>query len=783
MKRKLTLIALAALTLAPATVSAEGWTQYVTNKSEFDNALAAFTGTNGETCTIVVVKAKNDDGTFEPADNSVVIRGNYGVTSAQMANLLDGTLVITSNATSIDNQPRLQLGFNMPTQAADSHLSLVFRNVSVEYRADNTATSGQVIYWNKQDCHADSIIFDGCNIANIPRTLIRTVPAQVDGVTNSDNTLHTFKMIGCKVHDNNITSGNQWATVYLGVTTDEIIIKDNMFYNMPFSKNILTYNYCEPTGAGTRVDFENNTVVIAKGTATADFNGPVEANVGFSVIGVGQYLGTMAQYNINNNLFLTPQVGEYPVWGTLSQKGMVNFSEYGETVILSCTGGIISAANNVAEGYAPWSAGNNKDKETGEGTWLVYPQDGEGIVGMADAGLSWSDFYDAANSDFRMLKSHALYNMGRVSDESGMPTAETTCVGSSLMYVDKFPQKSSITVNIAGSNAVDYTISPVKENYESGDEVTITLKDHNSYYRTINTFKGWNDGSMENPRTVTLDGNVVLTATYESMNNIVNLVDFSRVTGNINGEPASYESDVFMDEAHKAIVTYMATDTVGLGEGTKVAPFEYVEATQMQARAAKFGEDPVEKQMPVVSRRSPAVANVAGQPNYIVVAFSTKDIKDVAFSCFVGTDNHAFENQYLEYSLDKQAWTRFAEVVMVKRDTLIADTQWTYGGWTELKGDLPAAAENQDVVYVRVISDPNSPTIFNPVAGTKTKEADETFEYVGSILITHSASDGIFNISDNQESKNTPVYNIMGIRVNDNARGLLIKNGRKYIVR
>lgn len=780
--KKFFLSALVAMMLTPMTLMAEGWTQYVTNKSELDNALSAFTGKNGETCTIVVVKAKNADGTYEVADNSVVINANYGAATAQMANMLDGTLVITSNAASINDQPRLQLGMEFPTQASDSHLSLVFRNISLEYRSQNLGTSGQVLYWKGTDCHADSLVFDNCNIANMARTLIRTYPAQdADGNFHSDCTLHTFKMTNCLVHDNNILKGNHWPLVYLGVTTDEIIIRNNMFYNMPFSKNILTYAYCDPTGAGTRVDFENNTVVIAKGTGT-DVNGD-EGTSNFDIINVGTYLGTMAQYNINNNLLLTPQAGEYPVWKQLTTKGMVNFPAYGQSRALVCNGGIVNVANNVMEGYAPWSAGNNLDKETLEPTWVVAPADEDGRMDMATAGLSWSDFYDASTSDFRLLKSHPLYTMGKVVDEAGYPTSEPTYIGSSLMYVDAFPQQASIKVNISGSNYVDYTIYPVKENYETGDQVTITLVDHNSYYRTINTFKGWSDGNMDNPRTITLDGDVELTANYEvstEIGKLITLMDFKKVTGNFKGTPASYAADVYMDDEHQAVLTYLVTDTVGLGAGTVAAPFNMVEATQIQARAAKFGEDPVEKQIPVLSRRTPSVARTADQQHYFIVAFSTKGVKGVSFSCLVGSDNMALKTQKLEYSLDKQNWTEFAKVDLEGRPQTYSSGEGVVYGWTELSGVLPESLEEKDVVYVRIIGDTTSELakINDTLADT-----GDTFEYTGSILITASGlTNGIADIRYH-EFDNDVIYNLQGMKVKATAKGLLIKNGKKYVAK
>ena len=69
-----------------------------------------------------------------------------------------------------------------------------------------------------------------------------------------------------------------------------------------------------------------------------------------------------------------------------------------------------------------------------------------------------------------------------------------------------------------------------------------------------------------------------------------------------------------------------------------------------QGRAAKFGEDAVALQMPIISRRTSKFAKNDAR-DYAVVEFSTKDVKTVEFSCFVGTDNNAAKVQALDYSL------------------------------------------------------------------------------------------------------------------------------------
>lgn len=766
MKKIFTLIALGAMMVAQS-VKAQEVVTYVTTKAEFTNAFNAHPGTPGSITKIILAGAKDADGNYPAANREVFNIGNFTPDAQSNA---DGTIIITSEQPDMDKQPIFYGAINFDTQAIDSHFSIVFENVQVEYRAGNQATSGQVLYWNKKDCHADSVVFRNCNITNIPRTLIRTLPTQdEESKYNSDNRLNRFVMEGCRVFDMDLNSGNNWPIVYLATQTEEVTFRNNMFYNFPYSKQILTWNYSDPTGLDVKVNFENNLVVASKGTWKG-YDGNEAAST-FDVISVGQYLGTMAEYNINNNIILTPEVGvEYTAYGNRDTKGTISLVDLGESQskVLDCTGGLVFAQNNVFEGYADWSAGNRKDDE-GNRTWILGPtgseaqaeDGGTGYVDMATAGLSWSDFYDAHGSDYRLEKSHPLFAQN---------------IGPSIMYVDKFPVKATLTINIEGSDNVDYTVSPVKENYNVGDEVTITLNDHNTYYRTLNEFLGWSDGSFENPRTIILDGPVELTAVYKSVN-VFNFIDFSTLTKNDNNM-VSYDADIYADENNRAKVTVMFADSTN--------NFAYTEAGDVykfQGRPAKFGEDPAEMRIPCITRRTMANRRAEGKMDYVRVAFSTKDLTDIKVSGLVGTDNFCFTTQNLDYSLDGEKWTNIGTLDLETRDADFSGTPGFLAGWADLNGTLPAEAENQELVYVRFISDPKSDPIVNPAAGDLDITAVDNFEYVGSILITTGESSQGINEVNRTSEMNAPIYNLMGMKVAAQQKGLLIQNGKKFIVK
>ena len=778
MKKRFTLFVVASMLFA-LNMSAQETEVYVTTKAEFTTAFNAHPGTPGSVTKIIIAAGKNDDGTYAQATSEFTL--NVGNFTPEATACADGTIIITSNQTDIDNLPHVPIGINMDSQATGSHLSLVIENVSFEYRAGNLASSGQIVYWNKKDCHADSIIFRNCQLTNVPRSIIRTVPPQTDGVYNSDNTLGRFVMEGCKVHNMDLISGNAWPLIYFATQTDEIIIRNNMFYNIPYAKQILTWNYCDATGANCHIAFENNLVVASKGT-WAGFDGN-EAQGNFTMIDVGGYLGVMADYQINNNIILTPEVGvDYTAWGNVSQKGTIRLVEAQESKILGCTGGLVSAANNVIEGYAAWSAGNNKDEE-GNRTWIIGPvgseaqaeDGGEGRIDMATAGLAWTDFYDAQSADFRLEKSHALFAQN---------------IGPSIMYVDKFPVKASLSVSVEGPSYIDYTLSPNKENYEVGDVVTITINDHNSKYRTFNTFKGWNDGNMDNPRVVTLDGAVELTATYEdATSGLVSAFTFPTVPSAGQNKLVSYDADIFA-EGYQASVSQMIVPNVTDEEGNVIGigdAYQAVDGTEnrFNYRPTKFGEDPADTHMAVISRKSSAAARAAGKPDFFIFTVSTKELQDVTFSAFVGTDNFGYKKQLADYSLDGNTWTNFASVELEKRDADFSGTAGQLYGWNELVGTLPAEANNQETVYVRIIGDVNAEDKFvtNSAAGEIDTESAVMYEYCGNVLISASKIDlGITSVN-NEDGSDNAIYNLMGMKVTNTTKGIVIKNGKKIVVK
>lgn len=736
--KKFTLIALVAMFLLPSAMKAESFTTEVSTKSELTSAFSLIgTGAAGETYEIILTNDVTDPISFG------------GHTTA----ITNGRVVIRSNETDYDKMPILLIGFNGITTVEGDYgqqMSLIFENINLQYYKGNTASSGQIIYYTGVDASLDTVAFRHCELTNTPRTIYRSVPAIDENGDYITKSIDVLEMVGCRLHDNNISSGNNWFSFVVGQFINTITFKDNLIYDIPYSKGVWQMSYVSDTGAAPTVTFENNSVFVAANKSLA--------TKGFNVLSPGNILGPAATYTINNNIFIGPEKGV---------RILVNDTcgYDGSTKILNVSEGcLVYASNNVIDTvtYKPWEAESQVEK----GNWLYYEIANDYLP--AEAGFtSWEAgevFQDPERSYYYMLTSSPAYTMG----------VDGTYLGASCMYVDEFPVEAVVDITIDGPSYIDYTITPTKEVYYVGDEITITLNDHNSYYRTFNVFNGWSDGNTETTRTLTIEGDTKLSASFSETLPMIAAFDLSSITG--SSKPSTYSAELYynMDEAYQAVATAYAYDT--LTTAYAIENFE--------TRTNKFGEDAEEIQMPILSRRTAAAVKEVAR-DYAEFKIKTTGFSGINFSCFVGTDNNAAKIQALDYSTDGSTWERVASVEL------------TNGVWYELAGTLPESADDKDSIYVRVIGDLTDGHIVTPDtagglvddSGNEIESAylsTDAFEYIGNILITAETNSGIREITAdgvNANDANAPIYNLMGIQVDSNAKGILIQNGKKFIVK
>ena len=254
-----------------------------------------------------------------------------------------------------------------------------------------------------------------------------------------------------------------------------------------------------------------------------------------------------------------------------------------------------------------------------------------------------------------------------------------------------------------------------------------------------------------------------LVAKYEAaIPNIVSWFDFATTPAAGQNKLPSYEADVYA-EGNQAVATMYFVPSITDEEGNATGLEEaYKQAdgseNRFNWRGNKFGEDAVEQQIGVLSRKTSQLSQQAEKPDYFVFTFSTTGLKNVEFSAFCGTDNFGYKTQLADYSLDGGAtWTDFAKVDLESRDAEYSIGAGKLWGWTELKGILPAAAEGQESVMVRVIGDTKGEKIDNVISEIDHETAN-MYEYTGSVLIRHSVEassvvgdvngDGKVNVAD-----------------------------------
>lgn len=695
MKKIFTLAAAFMATAVSFQAAADTWT--VTDKTEFMSAWGNLGRTAGARDTIYLAEGFNADlGTIK----NFPIAGKFWVIGQTGESGTRPVMLVNFDAES-PTEPNSDLGF-------------YFENVSIQYnKGGASAGSGQLFYFNKKYFDADSIVFRNVEFTNYPRTIYRSV-RPTEGLPG---TVNYFEVSDCIIHYANLAGlKNGWGAFYFGQIPIEVVFKDNTFYDMPDCKGIFYMNYITEEDGRLDVDFtfENNTVMLSSNNLSA------------GLIQTGTYCGLASVYNINNNLLLVPDyVDELnPDASTITAPK-----------ILTCTGGSVYASNNVIQGYQSWIAGNAKDAETGDYTWLEA--DTANNYTMATAELAWDDFYDRNNRDFSLLKSHKLYTLGK--DSEGNPTY----IGDGRWYLDAFPTKAAVNVTLNGSTTATVTVAPKKAIYFVGDEITLSVDLHDG----LNTFTGWSDGNTDLTRTVTLTGDLNLTANavsadYEVLWDFCQLKDGS--TKNLTlpmaaNHAASAENPGtfgIMTVEHSADKATYADTTFSQTRNNKAYIYnDSKEPVLFMAALLRTRLDSVvvEQEEKAAGYKGELTNACCKNPDYYYIKFSTKGMTGVKVASVILAEARMHKTTKVEYSLDNKTYNTLTTVTIDS----VGDA------WRDANITLPAAAENQDAVYVRWIGDIESP-IVGPGMGGTDKDGNGypvsrkyyTYQFIGNIKVT-----------------------------------------------
>ena len=802
--KKFTLSALAALMMS-VSVSAQGsvTTTYVkaSDKNAINSAINAAIGA-GNTHIVVLCKSLSEgvEGEVADATTSVNLGGTPKVPAA-------GTLIIRSNQTDIDNLPELCL--EMGANAIDASVglpSLVFENVKLRPRKDTD--SYIVSNKNKDNFYGmDSVVFRNCDISNC-RAIYREENQGTDGVFTPHH-IKRFIFEGNRAYET-VLKKNSMPRFYFVAIPDYLEMHNNIFYDMPYSKELIGFHKtAKSENTASTFHIYNNTFLLSSWSSNGTKNK-------FTVVNAGTNVDPNSIFNFYNNLFLAQEKGlkvggleATPVAIADSAMTLVcNTTSEEEGVTVTNPAGFLTTYNNYYSTY--YLSPVRKGMEA-----FDVCED----LNIADYPFSFDMFYDADKSLYTVEKGNSagLFTAGAdaVLDMNNNPAfAIPTCVGAPMMYVDEFPVKVDVKVTINGSNSATYTITPEKAEYYKGDEVTITLNARNSYYRTFNTFTGWSDGNTDLERSIVLGADGLdLTANFESaMTNVAAAWDFSSNPSS-NSKVSSVLAE-YGNLAGVATIKAFVADTTGIGNvattyttttedveagkadasGTKLSQaynaatgnYEILgvayskrateavayKAGDFETRAAKFGEDEADKQMAIISMRTPRNTRDYNR-NYAVIELPAEGLSNIKVDYFIGTDNNASKNQKLYYSLDGENYTEIAD----------AAVELTNGQWSNVQATLPAACNNAEKVYIKIQGQINNgDTAENIVYTPQTSSFDpekifdnDVFEYIGNILITADGATGVVvTEADAAEAAAAPV------KVIENGGIVIIKDGKKF---
>ncbi len=727
-------------------------------------------------------------------DTLAIMPGTYNV-GRDLDFPQTGAIVLKSYYDDKDSMAIIQMeieGSTVEDGTWPTRPSLIFENLHLQGRYGDYNAGGSYLFSLKQIYMSiDTLAFRNCEISEVSRCVLRGErPKDTDAEGNliypSSGYIEWLEMSNCKIHKMN-SDGNEWPVMYLAHVPQYIYIQNNTFYDMPHTKSIIQLNHQETeSGSAAEIYFENNTLACT-----------FERTDG--VISTKDFLHEESIFEINNNMFILP---------TFNNENLIHpdSSDYAHPPIIVCTGGLITANNNVIEGYQSWRAGESIDEE-GFGGFLSL--DTTNTYSMADLSFSWESFANPVGGDFSYLSTEAMATAGIDGAPIGDPrwvstintprsfTATTETEGAvidpskaiyedgtevtvSASEVDGYvfsswksgetvvstdnPYTFTITsdvelvavytalvernveVVISGSNSATYTITPDKETYFEGDEVTVVLDLH-----YVNTFSGWEDGSTDLTRTTTISGGD-LTMTATLVEHPYYLVwDFSNLTKN-NETFTDYPANCAADAANPGEMNCVE-------EGAK---------SSLSTRNNKF--DGLELHNAVARRTH---QDFFSDPDYIYIKFSTQGLKDLKVKCAYATDNSIFEIQKMEYSLDSINYTVFAT------DTVTGDFNKV---WNSFVGILPVAAENQESVYVRWIPDTSSDRLF----AEGSEDSDTEYFYLSQIVVldkgftphvglTNTVAESLFDIYsysdmlvvDAQKSATAEVYSITGKKIQD----------------
>ena len=322
--------------------------------------------------------------------------------------------------------------------------------------------------------------------------------------------------------------------------------------------------------------------------------------------------------------------------------------------------------------------GTVKDIEQFKLAAVASPEEG-GSVNIYPA----SDVYDAGSTIKLTATENFGYDFVNWTDAEGNEVSKETTFtfdiakDETLTANFKKVETYALNLNIDGTNDYMVTVSPAptvvdgKNMYEAGQKVVLTA----NQYEGLVTFTNWNDGTTNSEKTVTMDANQDITASY-SQADIIAGWDFYKAGG--NGRKADFAAQDNDADALNLVNTetgetqgWLDKSTVGGGG------YESFKGAAVNWRTGAENGD---------------VGNWHWQTKINAEAFT--DI-NVQFQMLY--NYNAYQKYNVEYSLNGTDWTNFGSITMEGAKNAASFSE-----------KMPEACNNQTELYIRMIADKTS---------------------------------------------------------------------------
>ena len=252
-------------------------------------------------------------------------------------------------------------------------------------------------------------------------------------------------------------------------------------------------------------------------------------------------------------------------------------------------------------------------------------------------------------------------------------------IAKSEMLTANFQQVNTyeLALTVDGTNDYMVTVNPAptvvdgKNMYEAGATVVLTA----NQYEGLVTFTNWSDGTTNSEMTVTMDGNQDITASYAQADIIAGW-DFYKAGG--SGRKADFAAQDNDADALSLVNTETGETSGWLDKSTLGGGgYESFKGAAVNWRTGSQNGD---------------VGNWHWQTKVNAEAFT--DIK-VQFQMLY--NYNAYQTYDAEYSLDGETWTKFGSITMTGTKQAV-----------QFSEQLPAEANNQAALYIRMLADKTS---------------------------------------------------------------------------